>query len=123
MDHADALAAQEVSHAVPFVSRLEPDGCVVGSTRFCNIDHGNQWAEIGNTWLARSVQRTSVNSTCKWLLLSHAIERLGARQDAVLRQHRREPDGSFHDTVVYSILDSDWPTVKNGLEFALSSGR
>jgi len=137
-----ALEQQAQGHAVPFAIRLAEGGRVVGSTRFCNIEAAHHRAEIGYTWLAKSVQRTSVNSACKQLLLTHAfeerqaiaiefrthwhnrasrraIERLGAKQDGVLRQHRQDPSGAFRDTVVYSILDSEWPTVRRGLEAAL----
>lgn len=133
-----ALEMQQAATAVPFLIRTTHDNKAVGSTRFLNIDHHNQRAEIGYTWLAKSTQRTSVNSACKLLLLQHlfedknaiavefrthwhnpasraAILRLGAKQDGVLRQHRRESHGGFRDTVVYSILDNEWPPVKQGL--------
>lgn len=133
---ADALAMEEAGTALPFLIRHQ--GKAVGSTRFCNIEGANRRAEIGYTWLVKSVQRTKVNSLCKLLLLEflfeqhqaiavefrthfhnrasrRAIERLGAKLDGVIRQHRILPDGSFRDTVVYSILDSEWPAVKQGL--------
>lgn len=135
---AAALAMQQAGDALPFVIRLADSGRVVGSTRFCNIDGANQRVEIGYTWLAKSVQRSFVNTACKQLLLHHvfedrgaiavefrthwhnqasrrAIARLGAKQDGVLRQHRRDPDGSYRDTVVFSILNSEWPSVQRGL--------
>jgi len=138
-----ALQAHRAGSAVPFLIRTSHDNKAVGSTRFCNIDHLNQRAEIGYTWLAKSTQRTSVNSACKLLLLQHVFEtkqaiavefrthwhnhasraailRLGAKQDGVLRQHRRESHGGFRDTVVYSILDNEWPPVKQGLIAALN---
>jgi RimJ/RimL family protein N-acetyltransferase len=110
----------------------------VGMTTFCDIDEANSHVEIGYTWLAASVQRTAVNTAAKLLLLGHAfetceaiavefrthwhnrqsraaIERLGARQDGVLRNHRRGPDGTLRDTVVYSILPHEWPAVRLGL--------
>lgn len=140
---ASALQMQEEGSAVPFLIRTTADGKAVGSTRFCNIDHANQRAEIGYTWLAKSVQRTSANSACKLLLLQYVFEdrqaialefrthwhnaasrrailRLGAKQDGVLRQHRRESHGGFRDTVVFSILDSEWPPVKKGLQASLA---
>jgi len=138
-----ALAMEAAGTARPFVIRLQESGRVVGSTRFCHIDDDNQRVEIGYTWLAKSMQRTFVNAACKQLLLTHAfevrgaiavefrthwhnrasrraIERLGAKQDGVLRQHRRDPDGSYRDTVVFSILQSEWPAVRRGLLADLS---
>lgn len=143
---ADALEQQAAGQSVPFLIRSSTTGAALGSTRFCNIDGGNQRAEIGYTWLVKSAQRTSVNSACKLLLLQHAFEqraaiaiefrthwhnrpsrrailRLGAKQDGVLRQHRREANGTFRDTVVFSIIDSEWPTVKLGLQASLSAVR
>jgi len=140
---AEALEMQACGTALPFVIRLQDSGRVVGSTRFCHIDSANQRVEIGYTWLAKSVQRSFVNAACKQLLLTHAfedrgaiavefrthwhnrasrraIERLGAKQDGVWRQHRRDPDGSYRDTVVFSILNSEWPSVRRGLLADLS---
>ncbi|MHC4823389.1 MAG: GNAT family N-acetyltransferase [Planctomycetota bacterium] len=136
----EALAMEDAGTARPFLIRLQ--GEAVGSTRFCNIDAANRRAEIGYTWLIKSAQRTKVNSLCKLLLLGflfeqheaiavefrthfhnrssrRAIERLGAKLDGVLRQHRILPNGTFRDTVVYSILDSEWPAVKEGLVAAV----
>jgi RimJ/RimL family protein N-acetyltransferase len=115
-------------------------GRLLGSTRFCNIDSRNRRLEIGYTWYRKSVQRTGVNTECKLLLLQHAFEtlqciavefrthwhnhasrqaiaRLGAKQDGVLRQHQVMPDGQYRDTVVFSILNSEWPAVKTQLQF------
>ncbi|MFT7669367.1 MAG: RimJ/RimL family protein N-acetyltransferase [Planctomycetota bacterium] len=141
---ADALAAQSCGAALPFLIRSSLSGAALGSTRFCNIDHANQRAEIGYTWLVKSARRTSVNSACKLLLLQHAFEeraaiaiefrthwhnrasrnaiaRLGAKQDGVLRQHRRDANGAYRDTVVFSILNSEWPSSKLGLEASLEA--
>ncbi|MCB9914687.1 MAG: GNAT family N-acetyltransferase [Planctomycetes bacterium] len=140
---ADARRMEADGSARVFVVRRAANGHVVGSTRFCNVDAANRRLEIGYTWLVPAVRRTAVNSACKLLLLEHAfevggaiavefrthghnrrsraaIERLGAKQDGVLRQHRRDADGAFRDTVVYSILDSEWPTVRKGLQAALA---
>ncbi|MGA7296648.1 MAG: GNAT family protein [Rhodanobacteraceae bacterium] len=140
-----ALAMQVDGLAVPFVVRRAADGRVVGSTRYCNIDAANRRLEIGYTWYAASAQRTAVNSECKLLLLQHAFEtldciavefrthwlnqrsraaiaRLGAKQDGVLRNHRILPDGSLRDTVVFSILASEWPAVKQLLRTRLARG-
>lgn len=139
----DALAAREHAGAMPFAVRHNDSGVVVGTTRYLNVDAINHRLEIGYTWYARHVQRTALNSECKLLLLQHAFEtlgaiavefrthwhnrasraaiaRLGAKQDGVLRQHQRAPDGSYRDTVVFSILDSEWPTVRRSLRFALA---
>lgn len=117
-------------------------GRAVGMTSFAGIDLDNRRVEIGYTWLSPTVQRTGVNTAAKLLLLSHAfdvcdviavefrthwhnrpsraaIERLGARQDGVLRNHRVGPDGSLRDTVVYSILPHEWPAVRRGLQARL----
>ncbi len=142
---AEALCARERGAALPFAIRLERDGRIVGSTRFCNVAEADQRAEIGYTWLSESVQRSFVNTACKLLLLGHvfeerdaiaiefrthwhntasrrAIARLGAKQDGVLRQHRQEAHGGYRDTVVFSILNSEWPTVRQGLRARLAAG-
>lgn len=128
--------------AMPFIVREAKQSKIIGSTRFCNIDEQNKRVEIGYTWYAKSYQRTSVNSECKLLLLTHAfeqldaiavefrthwhnldsrraIERLGAKQDGVLRNHQKTPDGNYRDTVVFSIIDHEWPTVKTSLTHKL----
>jgi RimJ/RimL family protein N-acetyltransferase len=122
------------------------DGRLVGSSSYLQIDGPNRRVEIGATWYVESVRRTGVNTEAKLLLLRHAfeslgclavefrthffnsasraaIERLGAKQDGVLRSHQLLADGSRRDTVVYSILDIEWPAVRNNLEFRLSSPR
>lgn len=119
------------------------DGRAVGMTTFCDIDQDNRHVEIGYTWLSPTVQRTGVNTAAKLLLLGHAfeacdaiavefrtawhnrqsraaIERLGAKQDGVLRNHRIGPGGSLRDTVVYSVLPHEWPAVKLGLQARLA---
>lgn len=136
-----ALAAQAAGMAVPFVVR-DAQGQIVGSTRYCNIDAVNGRVEIGWTWYAMRVQRTPLNTEAKQLLLTHAFEvlkagvvelrtsrmnqrsrtaiaRLGAVQDGILRNHMRLPDGGYRDTVVFSIIESEWPAVKRNLKFLL----
>lgn len=138
-----ALAEQAAGRSLPFVVIENATGDIVGSTRFCHADAIHKRLEIGYTWYAKRCQRSIVNSECKYLLLSHAFEqlsaiavefrthwhntasrnaiaRLGAKQDGVLRNHQRLPDGSYRDTVVFSIIDHEWPTVRNNLEFRLS---
>lgn len=136
-----ALSLQAAGLALPWVVR-EATGEIVGSTRFGNVDAENQRVEIGWTWYAKRVQRTGLNTEAKLLLLTHAFEtlgcnavefrtnwfnhasrnaiaRLGAKQDGVLRSHLRMPDGTYRDTVVFSILAGEWPTVKRHLAFQL----
>lgn len=134
-------AEQAAGRMNPFA--VVVDGRAQGMTTFCDIDTANRRVEIGYTWLARAVQRTDVNTTAKLLLLGHAfeacdaiavefrtswhnrqsqaaIERLGARRDGVLRNHRIGPGGTMRDTVVYSILPHEWPGVRMGLEARLA---
>jgi RimJ/RimL family protein N-acetyltransferase len=146
---AIALDMRERLGAMPFVVREMHDGKpgkVVGATRLFNVDEANRRLEIGHTWYAKSVQRTGINTECKLLLLTHAFEtlrciavefrthwmnhqsraaiaRLGAKQDGVLRNHQRMPDGSFRDTVVFSIIESEWLTVKRHLQYKLEQPR
>jgi RimJ/RimL family protein N-acetyltransferase len=140
-----ALRGQEAGTDLPFVVR-DGDGGIVGSTRYCHIEQANHRLEIGYTWYAQRVQRTALNTEAKRLLLGHAfdalqaiavefrthwfnhrsraaIARLGAKQDGVLRNSSRHADGSFRDTVVFSIIQSEWPTVRHSLDFQLSRPR
>ncbi|HEX6136994.1 MAG TPA: GNAT family protein [Casimicrobiaceae bacterium] len=140
------LAMREQQGAMPFAVRDNASGEVVGSTRYFNVDPVNRRLEIGHTWYAKRAQRTPINTECKLLLLTHAFEvlrciavefrthwfnhasrsaiaRLGAKQDGVLRNHQLMPDGSRRDTVVFSILDSEWPAVKRHLRFLLGRPR
>lgn len=134
----DALAQQAAGRALPFAVRRLRDGRLVGSTRYMNVEPVQRRLEIGTTWYAASVQRSALNTECKRLLLGHAFEslaclavefrthwfnqrsreaiaRLGAKQDGVLRNHQRLPDGSLRDTVVFSIIDIEWAAVKRHL--------
>jgi RimJ/RimL family protein N-acetyltransferase len=137
------LDMQAGDEGVTFVVRRLADGVVVGSSSMFNVDAANRRLEIGCTWYSGSVRRTGVNSETKLLMLGHAfdtlgcvavefrthffnrasrtaIERLGAKLDGVLRSHQLLPDGSRRDTVVYSILDIEWPAVRTNLNFRLS---
>ncbi len=137
-----ALSDQEKGTALPFVVIDNSTQEIIGSTRFCNADTVNHRAEIGYTWYAKRYQRTSVNTECKYLLLSYAFEqlsaiaiefrthwhnyasrnaisRLGAKQDGVLRNHKKLANGSYRDTVVFSIIDNEWPAVKANLSFKM----
>jgi N-acetyltransferase len=143
---ARALDMRERLGAMPFAVRHNTTGNVVGCTRYFNVDAANRRLEIGHTWYSKSVQRTAVNTECKLLLLTHAfdvlgciavefrthwfnhasrvaIERLGAKQDGVLRNHQLLPDGSRRDTVVFSIIDGEWPAVRRHLKFLLDRPR
>jgi RimJ/RimL family protein N-acetyltransferase len=139
------LAVQHPDTGLTFVARTQ-DGRLIGSSSYLNVDPPNRRLEIGNTWFAGSVRRTGVNTEAKLLMLGHAfdelkcvavefrthffnttsraaIERLGAKLDGVLRSHQLLPDGSRRDTVVYSILDVEWPAVRNNLRFRLDRQR
>ncbi|MEP7329906.1 MAG: GNAT family protein [Betaproteobacteria bacterium] len=141
-----ALDMRERLGAMPFAVRDNASGDIVGSTRYFNVDVKNRRLEIGHTWYAQRVQRTSLNTECKLLLLTHAFEtlgciavefrthwfnhasraaiaRLGAKQDAVLRNHQLMPDGSRRDTVVFSIIDGEWPAVRQHLRYQLERPR
>ncbi len=136
------LGLQQAGAMLPFAVRNRANGKIVGMTTYMNIDTNNRRVEIGSTWYARSAQRTPLNTECKLMLLTHAfetlgciavefrtsffnhasrraIERLGAKQDGILRSHQRHSDGSLRDTCVYSILAHEWPAVKRHLEFKL----
>lgn len=135
-----ALEGRANGTAIPFVIQvLEPKRIVVGSTRFCNINWQHRSVEIGCTWLGKSWQKTFVNTEAKFLMLSFAFERLncvrvqftadetnkeackslvrlGAEQEGILRHDFIMPDGRKRDTIVYSILDEEWPDIKQRLE-------
>jgi RimJ/RimL family protein N-acetyltransferase len=137
-----ALAMREKQGAMPFAVREKATREIVGSTRYFNVEAAHRRLEIGHTWYARRAQRTAVNSECKLLLLTHAFEalrciavefrtnffnfqsreaiaRLGAKQDGILRNHQIQPDGTLRDTVVFSIIEGEWPAVKRNLAFRL----
>jgi RimJ/RimL family protein N-acetyltransferase len=119
-----------------------PTGEVVGTTRYMRMAAAHRRLEVGGTFYAKSVQRTGVNTEAKLLLLGHAfetmhcqcvqirtdalnkrsqaaIERLGAKRDGLLRGHQQMADGRLRDSVVYSILDREWPGVRQNLQFLL----
>jgi RimJ/RimL family protein N-acetyltransferase len=137
------LAQRDAGTMLPFTVRRTDTGAVVGVSTYCNVDAETPRVEIGYTWTAASAQRTGVNTESKLLLLGHAFETLeclavefrthwhntqsrtaiaalGAKQDGVLRNHRRQPDGSLRDTVVFSIIDVEWPAVRNRLRHRLA---
>ena len=140
------LALQVAGSMVPFVIVANATKRVVGATSYMNIDAESRRVEIGHTWYAASAQRTGINTETKRLLLAHAfeeldciavefrthyfnrasrtaIERLGAKLDGILRNHRRGADGSLRDTCVYSIIAGEWPAVRAHLDFELRRAR
>jgi N-acetyltransferase len=141
-----ALALQAEGSALPFVVRRQPQGDVVGSTRYMNIERDRRRLEIGTTWYAQRAQRSALNTEAKLLLLTHAFEqleviavefrthfmnfqsreailKLGAKQDGILRNFTVSPNGTLRDTVVFSIIQSEWPTVKAHLQYRLNRTR
>ena len=137
-----ALDGQSAGTMLPFAV-LGEDGTMLGSTRCYDIDMSVPTLAIGYTWYRASAQRTHVNTACKRLLLGHAfdtlgmrtvylhtshhnlrsqaaIERLGAHRDGVIRQHKRHKDGALRDTVCYSILDTEWPAMRERLDARLT---
>lgn len=138
-----ALKGQEKGHMLPWAVHDVGSNTIVGSTRYHDIVASIDRVEIGSTWYAKSRQRSHVNTTCKLLLMEHAfetlgckvvgwrtdsfnfasqraIEALGAKKDGVLRHHQARRDGTVRDTVMYSVLTSEWRDVKRHLEFRLA---
>ena len=139
---ADALAGQESGQMLPWAVRDLKRNMIVGTTRYHDIILAADRVEIGYTWYAKSAQRTNVNTTCKLLLFGHAfdtlgckvvglrtdnfnftsqraIEALGAKKDGVIRHHWPRRDGTIRDSVMYSVLVTEWPDVKRHLELRL----
>ena len=138
-----ALDTEKRGESLAFVVRDKVSGEVVGCTRICAWEQAHRRLEIGYTWYAKRAQRTGINTETKLLLLTYAFEtldvmavefrthwhnqasrqaisRLGAKQDGVLRNHKLLKDGTVRDTVVYSIIDAEWPAVKQSLQFRLA---
>jgi RimJ/RimL family protein N-acetyltransferase len=139
----DALAARESGAQLPFAIVARSSGRAVGSTRYLTITPRDRSLEIGWTWLGREARRTAVNTECKYLLLQHAferlgalrvqiktdsrnltsqraIERIGAVREGVLRKHMLVQHGYQRDTVMYSIVDDEWPAVEARLRERLA---
>lgn len=135
----DILSRAERGTDQPFVVIHLASGRVAGATRYLNITPMDRWLEIGGTWYGLDYQRTAVNTECKYLLMRHAfetlgcvrvqlktdllnersqkaIERIGAVKEGILRNHMILPDGRIRDSVIYSVLDSEWTSVKKRLE-------
>jgi RimJ/RimL family protein N-acetyltransferase len=136
------LGLQKTGSMLPWTV-FDADGRIAGMTTYMNVDTPNRRVEIGSTWYAKRVQRSALNTQCKLLALTHAfekldciavefrthffnhqsrrgIERLGAKQDGILRNHAIAPNGTLRDTVVYSIIAGEWPTVKAHLTYQLN---
>ena len=135
----DILARQAAGADLAFAVIHRESGRAIGATRYLEIRPEHRGLEIGGTWYATEFQRTAVNTECKYLLLKHAfevldcirvqfkadarklrsiraIERIGAMREGVLRNHYILPNGGYRDSVYFSILDSEWPKVKERLE-------
>lgn len=133
------LRLQKLGTDLPFAVIYQPTERAIGCTRYLSINTTDRSVEIGGTWYGLAYQRTAVNTECKYLLLGHAfetlgcvrvwfkvdarnerskraIERLGAFKEGVLRNHMILPDGFIRDSVIYSILPSEWPLIKSSLE-------
>ncbi|WBA15890.1 GNAT family N-acetyltransferase [Salinivibrio proteolyticus] len=142
---ASALDEKAKDKALPFAVIEKESGRVIGSTRLANADAANKRVELGYTWYASRYHRSSVNTECKRLLLAYAFEslgviavefrthwlnqasraaiaRLGAKQDGVLRNHKIV-NGVYRDTVVFSIIESEWPAIKLNLDYKLARYR
>lgn len=136
------LGLQKAGTMLPFTV-FDAEGKIAGMTTYMNVEAAHRRVEIGSTWYAKRVQRSGLNTQCKLLLLTHAfekldciavefrthffnhqsrrgIERLGAKQDGILRNHMIAPNGTLRDTVVYSIIASEWPTAKAHLNYQLN---
>ena len=139
-----ALAAREKGERQPFAVIDVASNTLIGCTSYHDIVPGIKRVEIGWTWYRKSVQRSHVNTTCKLMLMQHAfetlgcpvvgwrtshlnfasqhaIERLGAKRDGVIRHHAPHRDGTVRDTVMYSMLASEWPEHKARLEARLAA--
>ena len=135
---ATAIKSKDDGTQIPFIVMDKLSGVVLGTTRIGDIDLANRNAEIGWTWLSPIVWRTKVNTECKYLLLQYcfeqlevirvqfsisgqnirsqkAVERIGAVKEGIFRKHRIKADGTIHDNIFYSIVDSEWNDVKGRL--------
>lgn len=141
-----AVSERDAGTAMPFVIVLRASGKIIGSTRFWKIDEANRKLEIGSTWIAASWQKTFVNTEVKLLMLREAFEerrcvrvqfttdeinersraailRLGATQEGIVRHERIMPDGRKRNSVRFSIIDDEWPDVRQHLEARLAKLR
>lgn len=139
-----AVAERDAGVSLPFVTREAASGRAIGSTRFLNISRHDRRVEIGWTWVGKRWQRTAANTEAKYLMLRHAFEtwncvrvelktstlnersraaiaRIGGVEEGIFRRHMRNADGTWRDTIWFSILDREWPAVKKRLEERLAS--
>ncbi|MBR7975330.1 GNAT family N-acetyltransferase [Burkholderia vietnamiensis] len=139
-----ALQGRAAGTVMPFAIVEQASGRVIGSTRFWKIDRNNRKLEIGHTWLSASAQRTRANTEAKWLLLAYAFDtlqcvrvqfttdelneksraailRLGAKQEGIVRHERIMPDGRKRNSVRFSIIDDEWPAIRDRLKAKLAS--
>ena len=135
----EMLELRSKGSILPFITIHKASNTIVGTTRYLNIDYENHRLEIGHTWIAKSWRKTYVNTEAKFLMLQYAfeklaciaveirtdvlnkvsrqsIQRLGAKQDGILRHHKIMRDGRIRDTVCYSIIKSEWKQVKENLK-------
>jgi RimJ/RimL family protein N-acetyltransferase len=140
------LHLQTKGSMLPFVIIENSSQQAVGMTTYMNVDSTNRRVEIGSTWYRKRVQRSAINSECKLMLLTHAfenldciavefrthflnqqsrrgIERLGAKLDGILRSHQLGFNGTLRDTCVYSIIATEWPTIKTHLQWCMVKPR
>ncbi len=138
-----AMAERDAGVSLPFITREATSGRAIGSTRFLNISRHDRRVEIGWTWIGKRWQRTAANTEAKYLMLRHAFEtwecvrvelktstlneksraairRIGGVEEGIFRRHTRNADGTWRDTVYFSILDREWPDVKQRLEERLA---
>lgn len=138
-----AMAERDAGVSLPFITREATSGRAIGSTRFLNISRDDRRVEIGWTWIGKRWQRTGANTEAKYMMLRHAFEtwecvrvelkagtlnersraaikRIGGVEEGTFRRHMRSADGSWRDTVYFSILDREWPDVKKRLEERLA---
>ena len=141
-----ALREQSAGTALPFATIDKTSARAIGSTRFGNIDRANRRVEIGWTWIGVPWQRTAANTEAKYLMLRHAFEtlgcirvefktdslnersrsalvRIGATEEGTLRNHMLVHDGRYRHSVFFSVIESEWPEVKESLEQKLSSSQ
>ncbi|KMZ11417.1 Acetyltransferase, including N-acetylase of ribosomal protein [Candidatus Burkholderia humilis] len=130
-----ALSGREAGTVIPFAIVQNENARIIGTTRFWKIDRANRKQEIGHTWLAASAQRTGINTEAKLLILTYAFETMhcvrvqfttdelneksyaailgiGAKQEDIVRHERIMPDGRKRNSMRFSIIDDEWPSVK-----------
>ena len=135
---SDGLKAEGKDEAYAFAVVTKKDGRVVGSTSYLQVAAEHKRTEVGSTWYTLDTQGTEVNPECKYLLLRHAFEdwgaervqfttdannlrsqhailKLGAKFEGMLRSDKKRTDGSMRDSMIYSVIRNEWPMVREGL--------